>query len=273
MARSAALSPSRTKDFHNCPLKFRLRVIDRIPEPPSLVALRGTLVHSGLEHLFDLPAAERDIAHAHVLLDERWEAMLAKNPQHRELFTSPEEQAEWLKAAHSLLENYFSLEMPQNLSPRKREHFVEARLPSGLRLRGIVDRLDVAPSGAIRVIDYKTGKAPSPRFQEEAIFQMRFYAGVIYLSTGTLPSRTQLLYLGDKQVLTYDPGMADVSVLTSYMDDTWNEIDQCLSRGDFPTRKNPLCNYCYFKQMCPQWGGSLPQMPEAGVQALRTAVQ
>lgn len=273
MARSAALSPSRTKDFHNCPLKFRLRVIDRIPEPPSLVALRGTLVHSGLEYLFDLAPAERDVSHAHELLDQRWEAMLADQPDYRELFSNAEEQSQWLSDAHRLLENYFSLEMPANLNPRKREHFVEARLASGLRLRGIVDRLDIAPSGAIRVVDYKTGKSPSLRFQDEAIFQMRFYASVIYLSTGTLPTRTQLLYLGDKQVLTYDPGMADVSTLTAYMNDTWTEIDQCLTRGDFPTRKNPLCNYCYFKTMCPQWGGSVPQMPEEGVAALRTAVQ
>ena len=59
MSRHAALSPSRAKDFKQCPLMFRFRTVDRLPEPPSLEALRGTLVHSVLEHLYDGPAAAR----------------------------------------------------------------------------------------------------------------------------------------------------------------------------------------------------------------------
>ena len=55
------LSPSRANDFLQCPQLFRFRVIDRLPEPPSSAAARGTLVHAVLEHLFDLP---RRRAHA-----------------------------------------------------------------------------------------------------------------------------------------------------------------------------------------------------------------
>ena len=41
-----------------CPLLYRFRVIDRLPEPPSPAAARGTLVHAVLERLFDeLPPA------------------------------------------------------------------------------------------------------------------------------------------------------------------------------------------------------------------------
>ncbi|HWG94151.1 MAG TPA: PD-(D/E)XK nuclease family protein, partial [Mycobacteriales bacterium] len=54
-----SLSPSRAGDFLTCPLLFRFRTIDRLPEPPSSAATRGTLVHAALEALFDLPAAER----------------------------------------------------------------------------------------------------------------------------------------------------------------------------------------------------------------------
>ena len=57
-----ALSPSRAGDFMTCPLLYRFRVIDRLPEPPSPAAVRGTMVHSVLERLFDLPAAERTVA-------------------------------------------------------------------------------------------------------------------------------------------------------------------------------------------------------------------
>ena len=54
-----ALSPSRAGDFMTCPLLYRFRTIDRLPEEPSPDAVRGTVVHKVLEDLFDLPAAER----------------------------------------------------------------------------------------------------------------------------------------------------------------------------------------------------------------------
>ena len=54
-----ALSPSRASDFLSCPLLFRFRTVDRLPEPPSVDAMRGTVVHQVLEDLFDVPAPER----------------------------------------------------------------------------------------------------------------------------------------------------------------------------------------------------------------------
>ena len=52
-----SLSPSRAADFMTCPLLFRFRTIDRLPEPPSHAATRGSPVHAVLERLFDLTAA------------------------------------------------------------------------------------------------------------------------------------------------------------------------------------------------------------------------
>jgi len=51
-----ALSPSRAGDFMTCPLLYRFRVIDQLPEKPSPAAVRGTVVHAVLERLYDLPA-------------------------------------------------------------------------------------------------------------------------------------------------------------------------------------------------------------------------
>ena len=51
-----ALSPSRAADFKQCPLLYRFRAIDRLPELPTRAQLRGTLVHAVLERLYDLPA-------------------------------------------------------------------------------------------------------------------------------------------------------------------------------------------------------------------------
>ncbi|HBJ72875.1 MAG TPA: hypothetical protein DDY88_04020, partial [Actinobacteria bacterium] len=67
-----ALSPSRANDFQTCPLLFRLRSIDRLPEPPSAAAVRGTLVHEVLERMFDLPATERSIESTKTLVSQAW---------------------------------------------------------------------------------------------------------------------------------------------------------------------------------------------------------
>lgn len=271
MSRHAALSPSRAKDFKQCPLLFRFRVVDRIDEPPSLAALRGTLVHSVLEHLYDRPASERTEEAAQSLLLPRWTAHVESNPEDEALFTDAAHLQEWLSSARSLIGNYFRLENPSFIEPAAREQFVNARLPSGLAVRGIVDRIDVAPDGALRIVDYKTGKSPGPRFQDEALFQMRFYTAAIALSRRKLAKRTQIIYLKDGRTLTYDPVPDDVDAVIFELDATWNAIEERLDAAHFEHRPSRLCDWCHFQQYCPAFGGVEPPMSEEGATALRTA--
>ena len=181
-----ALSPSRVKDFKQCPLLFRFRCVDRLEEPGSLATHKGTVVHAVLEDLFDLPAAQRTEAAAQAMLEPHWQAHREANPAVMDLFDDPSQVEPWLEQGHALISNYFRMELPQHLEPAQRELFVQAKTDSGLLLRGFVDRLDVAPNGAMRVVDYKTGKAPAPRFMAEALFQLRFYALVLKRMRGVM---------------------------------------------------------------------------------------
>ena len=141
-----SLSPSRASDFMTCPLLFRYRTIDRLPEPSSPDAVRGTVVHKVLEDLFDLPAAERTPDRANDLLQPSWEAILETAPEIAEMFSAegPEVGA-WLASCEESLSRYFALEDPTGLEPAEREMYVETLLDSKLLLRGFVDRLDVSP--------------------------------------------------------------------------------------------------------------------------------
>jgi len=153
-----ALSPSRAGDFKTCPLMYRYRTIDKLPEPPSPDAVRGTVVHKVLEDLFDLPAGERTPDRAEAMIDGAWEYVLGDDERAEELFapdSDPAAQAAWLDSCRTVLRKYFDLEDPTLLEPAERELYVEALLDSKLLLRGFVDRVDVAPNGAIRVVDYK----------------------------------------------------------------------------------------------------------------------
>src|SRR5689334_24697215 len=77
--RRPSLSPSRASDFKTCPLLYRFRTIDRLPERKSAAAVRGTLVHAVLEKLFDLPAAQRSPEAARSLIDEAWQELDRKS--------------------------------------------------------------------------------------------------------------------------------------------------------------------------------------------------
>lgn len=151
-----ALSPSRAGDFVTCPLMYRYRTVDKLPEEPSVDAVRGTLVHKVLEDLFDLPAAERTRDRAADLLVPSWDALLEQAPELAEMFGGEgRDVASWLTSCREVLTRYFTLEDPRRLEPAERELYVEALLDSKLLLRGFVDRLDIAPDGRIRVVDYK----------------------------------------------------------------------------------------------------------------------
>ena len=237
-----ALSPSRAGDFMTCPLLYRFRVIDKLPEPPSPAAARGTLVHAVLERLFDQPRAERTPEVAHDLVQPQWERLLADEPELSTLFAGPDDRDAWLRDAVTILDRYFQLEDPRRLEPADRELYVEAMLDSGLRLRGYIDRLDVAPTGEIRVVDYKTGKAPPPDFEARALFQMKFYALVLWRARGTIPRLLQLMYLGDGQVVRYAPDEADLLATERKVKALWEAIERARTTGDWRPRPGRLCD-------------------------------
>ena len=47
-----SLSPSRVSAFTTCPMQFRFASIEKLPEPPQVHTVKGTLVHRALELLF-----------------------------------------------------------------------------------------------------------------------------------------------------------------------------------------------------------------------------
>ncbi len=261
-----SLSPSRAADFMSCPLLYRFRVIDRIPEPPSPEATRGTVVHAVLERLFTLPAAERTVDQAKGLVAGEWQRLLAAEPELADLFADADEALEsWLDSARELTARYFTLEDPSRLEPVQRELYVETTLDSGLRLRGYVDRLDASASGELRVVDYKTSRAPREAFEQKALFQMRFYALVLWRLSGRVPRMLQLLYLGSGEILRYEPDEADLRATERKLGALWAAISRAMETGDWRPSPGRICDWCSHKVRCPAWGGTPPPLPESNV--------
>ncbi|MGZ4429958.1 MAG: RecB family exonuclease, partial [Nocardioidaceae bacterium] len=220
------------------------------------------VVHKVLEDLFDLPAASRTPDQAAELLQPAWEAILEAEPEIAEMFgeDGPEIGA-WLASCRTSLERYFALEDPTRLEPAERELYVETLLESKLLLRGFIDRVDVAPTGEIRVVDYKTGKAPGEAFEGKALFQMKFYALVLWRTRGVVPAMLQLVYLGSGELLRYTPDERDLLATERKVQAIWAAISQAQATGDWRPNRSALCGWCAHQALCPAWGGTPPPLP------------
>ncbi|CAB4718337.1 MAG: Dna2/Cas4 domain-containing protein [Actinobacteria bacterium] len=262
-----ALSPSRAGDFLTCPLLYRFRTVDRLPEPPSVDAVRGTLVHKVLEDLFDLPAATRTPDVALSLLRPSWDGLMLEEPAYADLHGDDAAFDSWWASCESVLRRYFTLEDPTRLEPAEREVYVEALLGSKLLLRGFVDRIDVAPTGEVRVVDYKTGRSPGERFEATALFQMKFYALVLWRTRGVIPSVLQLVYLGNGEILRYSPDEQDLLATERKVEAIWAAITRAAESGDWQPRRSRLCSWCAHQSICPAFGGTPPPLPDGAVPA------
>lgn len=261
--RRPALSPSRASDFKQCPLLYRFRAIDRLPEPASTAQVRGSVVHAALEQLYSLPAADRGPATAMTLVDPAWDRVAGERPDFAAEF-APELRAELLEQARQLLSGYYRLEDPTRFDPQSCEQRVEVELSDGTLLRGFVDRIDVAPTGELRVVDYKTGRAPSAArelAEAKAMFQMKFYAVALLRSRDVLPARLRLLYLADGQVLDYTPDLDELLRFEKTLMAMWRAIQSAGVTGDFRPNPSRLCDWCAHHEHCPVFGGTPPPYP------------
>lgn len=242
------LSPSRVNDFKNCPQLYKYRVIDQLPEAISLDAERGTLVHSVLESLFDAPSAGRTLEHALSLMSLLWREQVEAKPELRVLV--PEDK-EWFDRVSSLLTTYFELEKPDTFEATSRELHLELEFAEDIYLHGYVDRLDVAPTGEVRIVDYKTGKSPARNWQDKAFFQLRIYALIYWKNTGILPTRLQLIYLGNRDMLLSIPTERALIDTQESLHNTAAEISRAMNSEIWKANKSRLCDWCSFKPICP----------------------
>jgi putative RecB family exonuclease len=242
------LSPSRVNDFTNCPQLYKYRSILNLPEAISLDAERGKLVHSVLEDLFEAPRLDRNHAHAIALLPDAWQRQIADKPELEALVTN---QQEWMDRASSLLQTYFTLENPSTFDATFREMHLEKDFTDQIYLHGYVDRLDVAPTGEVRIVDYKTGKSPKPGWEEKALFQLRVYALLYWRNEGVLPKLLQLLYLGDGNTVKSSPTEKELEATERILRNIGDEILTAIDTDFFPPKKSRLCDWCSFKSICP----------------------
>jgi putative RecB family exonuclease len=249
-----SLSPSSMGTFTSCPLAFRFGYIERLPEPPSAPASKGTLVHLALQHLMWRPPEQRtlDAALSDLL---RAEAEVAGHPDFADLELTEEERASFHSDAEVLVRRYFEMEDPRDVTVLGVELRVCATTTAGVMIRGIIDRLELDADGELVVTDYKTGSAPSEGWEQKSMAGVHIYSLLCERMFGRRPARVQLLYLSKpERIITApsDQSLRGVEVKTNAV---MQAVRQACTRDDFRPRTSALCNYCSFQEFCPEFDG------------------
>ena len=163
--------------FTSCPLAFRFSYIERLPEPPSAPASKGTLVHLALQHLMWRPPAERTLDAALADL-ARAADELAADPEFTELELTDEEWAQFHADAEVLVPHATS-----SSRTRRDDHACSAsscasaaETADGVTIRGIIDRLELDADGELVVTDYKTGRAPGEGWEQQSLAGVHIYS-------------------------------------------------------------------------------------------------
>jgi putative RecB family exonuclease len=207
-------------------------------------------VHAALEGLFwHHPAGTRTRAAADAELERAWHA-LKDDAEFAGLALDATEAAAFLADARELLDNYFLLEDPDEVRTVGVELGVET-VVDGLRLRGIIDRLDVAPDGSLIVVDYKTGRTPSEQFERGSLGGVQTYALLCESMLGRAPVEVRLLFLREPIAICARATPQTISGQRRRAVAVWSAITRACDAEDFRPHVGPLCDYCNFRDICP----------------------
>ncbi len=249
-----SLSPSKVTSFRDCALAFRFTAIERLPDPATVWTVKGTLVHTALEGLFwNHPRGGRSPEAAATELHAAW-ATLQDDPDFVSLELDPDTASAFLADAEHLVANYFELEDPDEVTPVGIELTLEARL-GDVRLRGILDRLDLTPEGELVVIDYKTGRAPSDAYLQSKLIGVQTYALLCQEVLGRRPVEVRLLHLKEPTMIIAEPTEQGLRGQRTKTLAVWSAIERACRDEDFRPRTGPLCRFCRFRDFCPAYGG------------------
>jgi putative RecB family exonuclease len=258
----ASLTPSKVSTFKECALAFRLSAIDKLPEPPSPQAFKGTVVHRALELLMWEEPPGRRTPEAAARKLQRALAELLAGEEGTALGLAGQELEELSADAAQLVANYFVLEDPNDVRVIGTELRLQVDIgPAAgagpMRLRGIIDRLELGPDGELVVTDYKTGRAPGLSKEQARLGGVHFYAFLCQQVLGKRPSRVQLFHLREPLAISSIPSDQSIAGLELQANAIWAAVKRACVLEDFRPKPGPLCDWCGYHAYCPAQGGDL----------------
>lgn len=242
------LSPSSAALFEQCPRRWKLRYVDKLTEPAGEEALVGTFAHRVLELLLAEPPARRTQDRAKAIAREVWPDT-ESHPDYQALGLDDAAGRAFRWKGWLAIAGLWQHEDPATVRVAATERHVQAEL-DGVPFLGVVDRIDRCDDGLV-VTDYKSGRPPSRRFQDDKLNQVLLYAAAVAEADGQAPTRARLVYLGRngrviETAATPEATEAAVAALRA----TWERLGEAAGSGAFEPSPGPLCGWCPFAGRC-----------------------
>ena len=246
-------SHTQLDTFRKCPLKYKFKYVDcRRVALEGVEAFLGSRVHEVLKELYlDLSRYREDHRALLLFYERRWDE-------------------EWHAGVHIVkrsmtADDYFELGEECINTFRERnypfnhdrtaalEYWVEFALgQKGERwFRGRVDRLASRADGTYEIHDYKTGRLP-PDFRPEKDAQLSLYQ-VAAQSMHPEARPTELVWHFLQYGECFRLRRAE-SDLVQIVNETNRFIDEVESETRFPAHPGRLCDWCEFREICPERG-------------------
>ncbi|MDR3168341.1 MAG: PD-(D/E)XK nuclease family protein [Candidatus Peribacteria bacterium] len=262
-------SHSQLKIFDECPLHYRYKYLDKIPEPQiaESPALKfGKILHATLEVLYKTIQNAGQAPEKSALLQYFQSEMQTYRQQYDSLSELPfaaQEFEERMLLGKQMIERYYEQYAPfTETKINGLEQNIHFDLPSGAKFRGIIDRLDLKGDTAI-IVDYKTDKsiAPFSTFAESYQQQLTSYAIRVMQHYSHIAKNVEgkLIYLRLQQEITREITREMLESTIKKIEEKIVVVEDTLFRYNmgnkeaFQATEGNHCRRCPYQVLCPLW--------------------
>ena len=232
------LSYSSINTYETCPAKYRFQYEERLPSAPSPALSFGDSLHQALYRFHSRPVpVAPPLEELLETLDAVWVA---------DGYTNVSEEQTYLEHGRQALTQYHRDNAAAYRIPAAMEFRFQIDV-EGVKVSGVIDRMDRIPGGGYEIVDYKTNRRLPPQQRIDEDLQLSVYYLAAREVWGIEPERLTLYYLLPGQRMTTVRTEADADTLRRRI----VTVAERIQAGKFEPRQNPLCDWCDFQARCP----------------------
>jgi RecB family exonuclease len=247
--------------FATCPYQYRFAHLLKIPVPGRFTFSYGKTMHSTLHKFFQ--QIQEIKAHAQGDLFGRDRAGAAASPTIPSLenllqiydeswiedwYEDKKQKEEYRKRGREALKAFYLLHRGEFPTPLFLEKGFTISI-DGIRVRGVVDRVDPITKSdqhGVRIIDYKTGRAPTSE-RDFNLDQLLLYAIAARDVFGKEPLILTFYYLDENHAFDFD---VDEKKIARVREKIIKIVDE-ISKSNFQATPGYHCMSCDYYEICP----------------------
>lgn len=261
------ISYSSFDTYQSCPLKYKFREIDKLPEPKSKEAVFGTLIHSVMKFVHTPSLLPPTLDQAIDYFAKGWNSEVFENElEERAAFTQGVSMIQEYYGRNHIadftivdLESRFAIEIGDDTTGK---HVVS----------GIIDRIDKTREG-YEIIDYKTTRKMPSQDKVDNDIQLSIYLKAFLerypKEKGNIANITvSLYYLKHGVKLSSKRSQEQLDALEKNILDVIKAIEE----SKFDPILSPLCDWCGYQSSCPLWKHKFAETRKLETEEVRKAI-